>query len=127
MRRRPPRSTRTDTLFPYTTLFRSDAGGGEQGGDRRSNAEPRRDRPDARRLPAGAQVMMGGGNASESAYRVLMGVLESRTGQTLSPSRIWRIERSEERRVGKECVSTCRSRWSRCNEKKNKKKETKTT
>src|SRR3546814_6277148 len=27
MIRRPPRSTRTDTLFPYTTLFRS-AGGG---------------------------------------------------------------------------------------------------
>src|SRR3546814_1658031 len=23
MQRRPPRSTRTDTLFPYTTLFRS--------------------------------------------------------------------------------------------------------
>src|SRR3546814_14642661 len=23
MRRRPPRSTRTDTLFPYTTLFRA--------------------------------------------------------------------------------------------------------
>src|SRR3546814_3814596 len=28
MIRRPPRSTRTDTLFPYTTLFRSDEGGG---------------------------------------------------------------------------------------------------
>src|SRR3546814_2216513 len=28
--RRPPRSTRTDTLFPYTTLFRSqDRGAGE--------------------------------------------------------------------------------------------------
>src|SRR3546814_7274246 len=26
MIRRPPRSTRTDTLFPYTTLFRSSAG-----------------------------------------------------------------------------------------------------
>src|SRR3546814_20014469 len=26
MRRRPPRSTRTDTLFPYTTLFRSGVG-----------------------------------------------------------------------------------------------------
>src|SRR3546814_12528631 len=26
MIRRPPRSTRTDTLFPYTTLFRSIAG-----------------------------------------------------------------------------------------------------
>src|SRR3546814_3695909 len=25
MIRRPPRSTRTDTLFPYTTLFRSEA------------------------------------------------------------------------------------------------------
>src|SRR3546814_12856012 len=35
-----------------------------------------------------------------------------------SPHRIWRARhpwqwrRSEERRVGKECVSTCRSRWS---------------
>src|SRR3546814_6405415 len=38
MIRRPPRSTRTDTLFPYTTLFRS---------------QPRRDRPRpaARRSP----------------------------------------------------------------------------
>src|SRR3546814_2586926 len=27
MIRRPPRSTRTDTLFPYTTLFRSDLAG----------------------------------------------------------------------------------------------------
>src|SRR3546814_1989156 len=27
MIRRPPRSTRTDTLFPYTTLFRSRDGG----------------------------------------------------------------------------------------------------
>src|SRR3546814_9985381 len=26
MLRRPPRSTRTDTLFPYPTLFRSDSG-----------------------------------------------------------------------------------------------------
>src|SRR3546814_4222615 len=26
MIRRPPRSTRTDTLFPYTTLFRSQQG-----------------------------------------------------------------------------------------------------
>src|SRR3546814_8205827 len=26
MIRRPPRSTRTDTLFPYTTRFRSDPG-----------------------------------------------------------------------------------------------------
>src|SRR3546814_6360399 len=32
MIRRPPRSTRTDTLFPYTTLFRSRRAG-VQGGD----------------------------------------------------------------------------------------------
>src|SRR3546814_3355057 len=41
MIRRPPRSTRTDTLFPYTTLFRS---------DRHAGAEP--DPPDPR--PAGS-------------------------------------------------------------------------
>src|SRR3546814_13744907 len=29
MIRRPPRSTRTDTLVPYTTLFRSEGGGGD--------------------------------------------------------------------------------------------------
>src|SRR3546814_2762914 len=41
MTRRPPRSTRTDTLFPYTTLFRSkvkrravsDGDAGDQEGD----------------------------------------------------------------------------------------------
>src|SRR3546814_9042076 len=30
MIRRPPRSTRTDTLFPYTTLFRSIEGAADQ-------------------------------------------------------------------------------------------------
>src|SRR3546814_1570164 len=37
MIRRPPRSTRTDTLFPYTTLFRSGPGGSP----RRSLRSPR--------------------------------------------------------------------------------------
>src|SRR3546814_5404211 len=36
MLRRPPRSTRTDTLFPYTTLFRSQ----DQGQDHQSAAGP---------------------------------------------------------------------------------------
>src|SRR3546814_14254329 len=35
MMRRPPRSTRTDTLFPYTTLFRSHDGRHEQQTDQR--------------------------------------------------------------------------------------------
>lgn len=33
-------------------------------------------------------------NGTDSAYRILMGLLEARTGQTLSPGRIWRIEMS---------------------------------
>src|SRR3546814_4897843 len=37
MIRRPPRSTRTDTLFPYTTLFRSDRG------DQASQAQEQRE------------------------------------------------------------------------------------
>src|SRR3546814_16465989 len=61
MIRRPPRSTRTDTLLPYTTLFRSQ--GGRRNGARRLGADrdpgaaarrldghPRRVRP-ARRSP----------------------------------------------------------------------------
>src|SRR3546814_4609176 len=44
MIRRPPRSTRTDTLFPYTTLFRSRSCRfrrcGERGDDARGIANP---------------------------------------------------------------------------------------
>src|SRR3546814_20314567 len=36
MIRRPPRSTLTDTLFPYTTLFRSEEGNEKDAGDKRS-------------------------------------------------------------------------------------------
>src|SRR3546814_3070158 len=36
MIRRPPRSTRTDTLFPYTTLFRSPESGSDPEFDRRT-------------------------------------------------------------------------------------------
>src|SRR3546814_2564369 len=38
----PPRSTRTDTLFPYTTLFRStgSAAGAQRNGDVEANGWP---------------------------------------------------------------------------------------
>src|SRR3546814_1851922 len=39
MIRRPPISTRTDTLFPYTTLFRSGASGGSRQHPRRPNSK----------------------------------------------------------------------------------------
>src|SRR3546814_203508 len=42
MIRRPPRSTRTDTLFPYTTLFRSVEGVGEHDAGTEGNHEPDR-------------------------------------------------------------------------------------
>src|SRR3546814_18918693 len=54
MIRRPPRSTRTDTLFPYTTLFRSvivllihpdgDAPAGDGAGDRQDGVARLRER-----------------------------------------------------------------------------------
>src|SRR3546814_14922816 len=56
MMRRPPRSTRTDTLFPYTTLVRADGvaearpdvgdcrGGAGDGGDEVEAGERERDR-----------------------------------------------------------------------------------
>src|SRR3546814_3354637 len=57
MIRRPPRSTRTDTLFPYTTLFRSQAASGRDArgsGARRAYAARRGNRrgQDARGLSA---------------------------------------------------------------------------
>src|SRR3546814_10305821 len=53
MIRRPPRSTRTDTLFPYTTLFRSYDDRGDQ--QRRGTDLPARDGeriPEHRSRPA---------------------------------------------------------------------------
>src|SRR3546814_12788860 len=60
-------------------------------------------------------------NSSEAAFKKRLG--ETLQGKTLflvthrSPllsliDRLLIIDRSEERRVGKECVRTCRSRWS---------------
>src|SRR3546814_9359911 len=47
MIRRPPRSTRTDTLFPYTTLFRSNRPQRQRAGD-----DPRQGYSDLLHLPA---------------------------------------------------------------------------
>src|SRR3546814_12679994 len=45
MIRRPPRSTRTDTLFPYTTLFRSRHIARESSGAGRAGSAPAAERP----------------------------------------------------------------------------------
>src|SRR3546814_1268042 len=55
MRRRPPRSTRTDTLFPFTTLFRSK----ELDRLRQPCMYRVHDKPDPVRLAALAEVLAG--------------------------------------------------------------------
>src|SRR3546814_20490452 len=50
MIRRPPRSTRTDTLVPYTTLFRSNIGTVQNGIDTISQGYTVTDKSDAKEL-----------------------------------------------------------------------------
>src|SRR3546814_10620464 len=73
MIRRPPRSTRTDTLFPYTTLFRSlqelrPADSARQGIGRRGARGPRHQRP-APRHREGARADRAGGRLLQGAQR----------------------------------------------------------
>src|SRR3546814_16940448 len=49
--------------------------------------------------------------------------LPPRASHRLSLVRVRVADRSEERRVGKECVSTCRSRWLPCTYKKKEKRK----
>src|SRR3546814_16510961 len=122
MIRRPPRSTRTDTLFPYTTLFRSrrrgcHGRGGRRGcggiGDGRGDGQRARD---ANLAVAVLDLDFGklrfveqfGERADKSRIDV-DALLFMVTHETLS---CCYGARSEERRFGKVCFSTCRSRWS---------------
>src|SRR3546814_8487357 len=54
MIRRPPRSTRTDTRFPYTTLFRSDRG--QRGTDAPASRAPPGRRAAGRRPRTGRRA-----------------------------------------------------------------------
>src|SRR3546814_15212953 len=102
MQRRPPRSTRTDTLFPSTTLFRSivdrlEGALAEQLGDDVGGAE---------------QFVRHGDDIDiERRLSAVVDVERRHLDAAIARQRV-AGRRSEERRVGKECVSTCRSRWS---------------
>src|SRR3546814_15152707 len=108
MVRRPPRSTRTDTLLPYTTLCRSlgDVGQGHRPPlDMAGKVAERHDGV----ASLGTQFHLG--------LSLLLPRLPRPAAQRSSTcprrARPRRLRaRSEARRVGKECVSTCRSRWS---------------
>src|SRR3546814_12055267 len=104
MIRRPPRSTRTDTLFPYTTLCRS----------------ARQPAP----IGEGARVLIR--VAAVIRRHILRPLAPQRAGELAIIGKViaaimelHAVARSEERRVGKECVSTCRSRWSPYHQKTN--------
>src|SRR3546814_18415539 len=128
MIRRPPRSTRTDTLFPYTTLFRS------LGGDRltlRLDASPEDNRLNIEgslNAPAdGLIASLAGFDRPVAAtlsgkgdWEAWQGSLSARSGDgRLADIAIAARDgnfavkgaRSEERRVGREWVSTSRYRW----------------
>src|SRR3546814_8359497 len=79
MIRRPPRSTRTDTLFPYTSLFRS-----------RHPAEARS--ADARRAARDREAHALGPRAARRERGVRDGV----RGGALAPRTVGRHRRSEE-------------------------------
>src|SRR3546814_13242046 len=120
MIRRPPRSTRTDTLFPYTTLFRS------AGGRRPPRLSALRRQPGV--LLAGRPRLRVGTDAARPRPRHRRGGVEpaglgtahgedptrptAARGKPPARTRRVRAPRSEKLRVGKECGSTSRSRWS---------------
>src|SRR3546814_13121940 len=109
MIRRQPRSTRTDTLFPYTTLFRSIFDDKIIGGHIDPHAAIAQVQKSTiaqchGRFRANPFAPLAG-CAGRSASALECAAIYYRGG--LSP-----CQSSEERRVGKEWFSTCRSRWS---------------
>src|SRR3546814_12914421 len=132
MIRRPPRSTRTDTLFPYTTLFRSRwlSARGLQARlqsyilSRNLARVPRKGRSrDVAGEGGGVRLLRRpDGLLSRLPLRRRRGRRrqgdDERGGLGAGADTPRQPPRSEERRVGKECVSTFRSRWSPYHEKK---------
>src|SRR3546814_13908288 len=105
MIRRPPRSTLTDTLFPYTTLFRSHSPHSlADRGSRKADALPHDQNRSVRTMPAWRQLAQ----IKTIRHHVLREQADQQNSEQVQEEPC----RSEERRVGKECVSTCRSRWS---------------
>src|SRR3546814_21153244 len=108
MIRRPPRSTRTDTLFPYTTLFRSRQS--EKARCRHGVARVRIQPLDMQAKLAADDGQQDGDQDTNSenggqAARNKIETIEKATHEGLF------FRRSDARRVGKECVSTFSSRW----------------
>src|SRR3546814_18853801 len=113
MIRRPPRSTRTDTLFPYTTLFRSIIGDGSDNGGLGANdgSTPTTVNEDLDDDGTAETVVDGG-----KGFVCTMGAngFSGPDGATTEVVANGLVGRSEARRVGKESVRTCQYRWLPC-------------
>src|SRR3546814_12446199 len=132
MIRRPPRSTRTDTLFPCTTLFRS------------LRLQVWRSTIPLKLLRKSSQTWRCGWferslisyfqrHGLSQSHRLspklalrkrkqlgISSIVEQRSSRSCWNESNGTGWRSEGRRVGQESVSTCKSRWSRYNKKKKK-------
>src|SRR3546814_13480558 len=117
MIRRPPRSTRTDTLFPYTTLFRSWAVAPPRSGATPHYITVRR----GYLFMKTKLFLCGAALCALSLPAVAAPVAAAQAAATADAAAPVSdlVSRSAERRVGKECVSTFRSRWSPFHSKKN--------
>src|SRR3546814_18469205 len=111
MIRPPPRVTRTDTLFPYTTLFRSAGAAAHAGGDEDHVAAGQVLQDLVERLFRGGPADVG-----PRARAQAVGQAEAELAAAVGARH---LARSEERRVGQQCVSKCRTRWSPDHYKKN--------
>src|SRR3546814_12070239 len=123
MIRRPPRSTRTDTLFPYTTLFRSSRG--FAGDDRRGIGQNPGDDAGDDRQPLRAAIADRHRAPGRRLPRVQYangGPVPRMIGQNQgSVALLRRVSRGTEKRgAGRGGVGEGSSRWTQYHEKKNK-------
>src|SRR3546814_12914002 len=119
MQRRPRQATRTDTLLPDTTLVRA-----RRQRDPRRQPCPTRDGylaivPYTPESTARLMALLGSDGLTETpefqaakAKGQHMPIVYSEIARKTPAKTTAEWLRSEERRVGKECVSTCRSRGS---------------
>src|SRR3546814_16577126 len=111
MIRRPPRSTRTDTLFPYTTLFRSarHSVNLDQRIVRLRYAEPPTDNHMHKLGDGRIEIVSANKELASADLGKTPKAFTSLKGANAPALKF--PTRSEERRVGKGGVSTLRSRW----------------
>src|SRR3546814_20116117 len=116
MIRRPPRSTRTYTLFPYTTLFRSCPKPCRAPGRRVELMEQARDMIAWMHRQRNARDSIHYEKAATNQRCVFLPAHDRGNRNSMIAQRLHHAgllnNRTDERRVGKECVSKCRSRWS---------------